>query len=111
MTVQSSVQSLLHGDATNDCSSNSAVNWPMFEKNDKLTKCFMFTTNFEPIVKQSVANNTLLSQIFVNEPMYFYILDLYFWTGKNWDLDFYFWTEGVAGPFLPCRLWYTTDVK
>ena len=27
---QNSVQSLLHGDAANDCSSNSAVNWPMF---------------------------------------------------------------------------------
>lgn len=67
----------------------------MFGKNNKLTKCFVFTTNFEPIVKQSVANNTLLSQIFVNKPIYFYILDLYFRTGKNRVLDLYFRTEGV----------------
>ena len=62
---QNSFQSLLHGDAANDCSSNSAVNWPMFGKKYKLTKCFVFTTNFEPIVKQSVTNNALLSQILV----------------------------------------------
>ena len=96
---QNSVQSLLLGDAANDCSSNSAVNWPMFGKNNKLTKCFVFTTNFEPIVKYSVANNTLLSQIFVHTPTDFYILDLYFRTWKNWDLDLYFWTEGVCFKF------------
>ena len=92
---QNSAQSLLLGDVTNNFSSNSAVNWPMFGKNYWLTKCFVFTTNFEPIVKQSVANNTLLSQILVKKPIYFYILDLYFRTGKNRVLDLYFRTEGV----------------
>ena len=92
---QNSAPSLLLGDATNNFSSNSAVNWPMFGKNYWLTKCFVFTTNFEPIVKQSVANNTLLSQILVKKPIYFYILDLYFRTGKNRVLDLYFRTEGV----------------
>ena len=67
----------------------------MLGKNYWLAKCFVFTTNFEPIVKQSVANNTLLSHIFVKKPIYFYILDLYFRTGKNRVLDLYFRTEGV----------------
>ena len=92
---QNLAQSLLLGDVINNVSSNSAVNGPMFGKNYWLTKCFVFTTNFEPILKLSVANNTLLSQIFVKKPIYFYILDLYFRTGKNRDLDLYFRTEGA----------------
>jgi len=97
---QNSAQSLLLGDVTNNFSSNSAVNWPMFGKNYWLTKRLVFTTNFEPIVKQSVANNTLLSQILVKKPIYFYILDLYFRTGKNRVLDLYFRTEGVCNKLM-----------
>ena len=50
----------------------------MFGKNYWLTKCFVFTTNFEPIVKQSVANNTLLSQILVKKTSLFLCFGLIF---------------------------------
>ena len=44
------VQSFHLGDATNTCSSYSGINGRMYGNNSRLTKCFVVTTNSEPIV-------------------------------------------------------------
>ena len=38
-------------------------NKKLYEKNNRLTQCFAFTTNFKPIVKKSAANNTIVSYL------------------------------------------------